>query len=74
MTRPASFAVTVNKVGEHPMRKTPMAGFDAVGTIKRSEFGLAKMLPAVPDEVQLRISMETSVPKEPEAAAPEKKG
>jgi polyisoprenoid-binding protein YceI len=51
-----------------------MAGFDAVGTIKRSEFGVAKMLPAVPDEVQLRISMETSVPKEPAAAVPEKKG
>jgi len=74
VTRPATFTVTVNKLGEHPMRKTPMAGFDAVGTIKRSEFGVAKMLPAVPDEVQLRISMETSVPKEPAAAAPEKKG
>jgi polyisoprenoid-binding protein YceI len=74
VTRPASFAVTVNRVGEHPMRKTPMAGFDAVGTIKRSEFGVAKMLPAVPDEVQLRISMETSGPKEPAAAVPEKKG
>jgi len=74
VTRPASFAVTVNKVGEHPMRKTPMAGFDAVGTIKRSEFGVAGMLPGVPDEVQLRISMETSVPKDAPAAAPEKKG
>jgi polyisoprenoid-binding protein YceI len=42
------FAVTVNLVGLHPMRKTPMAGFDAVATIKRSEFGVNRMAGAVP--------------------------
>jgi polyisoprenoid-binding protein YceI len=76
VTRPAVFAVTVNRVGLHPMRKTPMAGFDAVATIKRSEFGVNGMAGVVPDEVQLRISMEAGVPKAA-AAAPvpaQKKG
>ena len=73
VTRPAVFAVTVNRLGEHTMRKTPMAGFDATASIKRSEFGVDHMLAGVADEVQLRISFEAGVPK-PEAATPEKKG
>lgn len=58
VTRPVSFEVTVNKVGEHPMRKVPAAGFDAVATIKRSDFGLGAYVPAVSDEVTLRITLE----------------
>ena len=65
VTRPASFEVTVNKVTEQK------AGFDAVGTIKRSEFGVGNMIPMVPDEVELHISLEAALPREP---APEKKG
>ena len=71
VTRPATFAVTVNHVGENPRRKTPMAGFDAVATIKRSEFGVDNMLAATGDEIHLRVSMEASVPKdEPAPATP----
>lgn len=71
VTRPAVFAVTINRVGEHAMRKTAMAGFEATATIRRSEFGVDRMLTSVPDEVQLRISMEAAVPRsEPEPAAP----
>ena len=76
VTRPVVLAVTINKVGEHSMSKAQMAGFDAVATIKRSEFGIGRMVPAVSDEVQIRISTEAQVPK-PEVAAPagaEKKG
>jgi polyisoprenoid-binding protein YceI len=76
VTRPIVLAVTVNKVGEHSMSKAQMAGFDAVATIRRSEFGIGRMVPAVSDEVQIRISTESQVPK-PEATAPagaEKKG
>jgi polyisoprenoid-binding protein YceI len=62
---PATFQVTVNKVGDEK------AGFDAVGTIKRSDFGVGRMVPMVPDEVELHISLEAALPKEP---APEKKG
>ena len=70
-TRPAVFAVTVNHVGENPRRKTPMAGFDAVATIKRSEFGVDNMLAVTGDEIHRRVSMEAAVPKDdPAEAAP----
>ena len=76
VTKPTVLAVTINHLGVHPMRKTEQAGFDAVATIKRSDFGVNRMVPMVSDEVQLHITMEAGVPK-PEAApaaAPEKKG
>lgn len=69
VTRPVVFAVTVNNIGVHPMRKTAAAGFDATATIKRSDFGVGGMVPAVLDEVQLRISMEAQ-----QAAAAKKAG
>jgi polyisoprenoid-binding protein YceI len=67
VTRPVTLAVTINRVGEHTESKEPMAGFEATTTIKRSEFGVDRMLRGVADEVQLRINVETRVPK-PEAA------
>ena len=71
VTKPAVFAVTVNHAGENARRKTPMAGFDAVATIKRSEFGVDNMLAVTGDEIQVRVTMEASVPKdEPAEAAP----
>lgn len=63
VTRPVVFAVKVNQTSIHPMRKTPAAGFDATAVIKRSEFGVSRMVPAVPDDVTLTISMEASEPK-----------
>jgi polyisoprenoid-binding protein YceI len=66
VTRPASFDVTVNKIGEHPMAKVPAAGFDAVGTIKRSDFGVDKYVPNIPDEVTIRVSTEATA-KKPDA-------
>jgi polyisoprenoid-binding protein YceI len=73
ITRPATFAVTVNHTGEHPRRKTPMAGFEATATIKRTDFGIDNMLGVTGEEIQLRVSMEASVPAaEPEAPAPAK--
>jgi polyisoprenoid-binding protein YceI len=56
-------AATINQVSNHPMTKRPSAGFDAVATIKRSDFGLGLHAPAVSDAVQLRITTEASVPK-----------
>jgi len=67
VTKPATFAVTVNHTGENPRRKTPMAGFDATATIKRSEFGVDNMLGVTGDEIHLHVSMEASVPA-PEGA------
>lgn len=60
VTRPVVFAVSINSTAPHPMRKVPAAGFDASTTIKRSDFGVDRMLPAVADEVKLNISMEAS--------------
>lgn len=58
VTKPIVLDVTVNKAGEHPMRKVPAAGFDATATIKRSEFGITKYVPMVSDDITLRITTE----------------
>lgn len=63
VTRPVVLDVVVNKVGTHPMRGTQAAGFDATTTIKRSDFGIAKYVPNVSDEIAISISTETFVPK-----------
>lgn len=61
-TVPATFAVSVNKVGEHPMRKTPAAGFDATGSIERSAFGINAYTMVTGPEVKLYITLEAFVP------------
>ena len=58
VTKPVTLDVTVNKVGEHPMRKAPAAGFDATATVKRSDFGITKYVPGVSDDVKLQITVE----------------
>lgn len=65
VTKPVVFDVTINLIGLR--RNVPSAGFDAVATIKRSDFGVNAMVPMVSDEVKLSITMETREPKkEPE--------
>lgn len=63
VTRPVVLDVTINKVGEHPMLRTPAAGFDARTTIKRSEFGVGNYAPAVSDEVTIEITVESHLAK-----------
>ena len=63
VTRPVVLDVTINGIGEHPMRKLPAAGFDATATIKRSDFGVGAYVPAVGDEVTLRITVEATQAK-----------
>jgi polyisoprenoid-binding protein YceI len=63
VTKPVTLAVKVNYAGPHPMSKAPVAGFDAATVIKRSDFGITYMLPGVPDEVHIRITMEAKGPK-----------
>ncbi|GAA0909352.1 YceI family protein [Luteibacter anthropi] len=58
VTKPVTLDVTVNKVGDHPMLKVPAAGFDAVATIKRSDFGVGAYVPNVSDEIKIRITTE----------------
>lgn len=58
VTRPLVLDVTINKVGKYPMRDAHAAGFDATGTIKRSEFGIDKYVPNIGDDIKLRITTE----------------
>ncbi|MFT3761251.1 MAG: YceI family protein [Pseudoxanthomonas sp.] len=58
ITKPVVLDVTLNKIGQHPMKKVPAIGFDATATVKRSDFGLGYAVPAVSDEVSLRITTE----------------
>jgi polyisoprenoid-binding protein YceI len=64
VTKPAVLDVTLNKVGEHPMKKVPTIGFDATTTLKRSEFGIDYGIAVgVSDEIRIRITTEASVAK-----------
>jgi len=58
VTKPVTLDVTINKVGEHPMRKAAAAGFDASTTIKRSDFGISKYVPMVSDDIKIHITSE----------------
>jgi len=63
VTKPVLLDVTINKLGEQPMSKRAAAGFDAVTTIKRSDFGIGKYAPNVSDAVEIRITTEAAVSK-----------
>ena len=60
ITRPVVLDVTLNKAGEHPMKKVPAIGFDATATVKRSDFGVGAYAPMVSDEVTLKITTEAT--------------
>ena len=57
VTRPLTLAVTFNAAGNN-MAGTYTAGFSATGTIRRSEYGMTYAVPAVGDDIELRISGE----------------
>lgn len=59
VTKPVTLDVTLNKITDDKKK----AGFNAKGTIKRSEFGISRFVPAVGDEIDLEISSELSLPK-----------
>jgi polyisoprenoid-binding protein YceI len=63
VTKPVTLNATLNQVGEHPMTKAQSIGFDASGTLKRSDFGVGAYVPKVSDEIKLHITTEGSVPK-----------
>jgi polyisoprenoid-binding protein YceI len=63
VTHPVVLDATLNKVGKHPMSGKQSIGFDATGTLKRSDFGVSMYVPNVSDEITLRITTEGSVAK-----------
>lgn len=63
VTKPVTLDVTFNQAGPNMINKVYTVGFDAVGTIKRSDFGVSAYVPAVGDEVTLRIGSELQLQK-----------
>ena len=66
VTKPVVLDVTLNKAGQG-RNGEPKVGFSATTTIKRSEFGVAKFIPNVSDEIELRITTEATVPQAEDA-------
>jgi polyisoprenoid-binding protein YceI len=61
VTKPVTLDAKVNKIGifEIPgVIKVETAGFDATTVIKRSDFGVTKYVPAVSDEIPVRITLD----------------
>lgn len=58
VTKPVVLDVTLNRGGLHPMTQDYILGFDAMGTLSRSDFGIKTLVPLVGDQVKLAISCE----------------
>jgi polyisoprenoid-binding protein YceI len=58
VTKPTTLTITHFVCGLHPMLKKDVCGAEASTTIKRSEFGMTKYLPALGDDVKLLINVE----------------
>ena len=56
VTRPVTLHVRFHGAGVNPLSKAYTVGFDAEGMIRRSDFGVMKLVPVVGDEVTLRLS------------------
>lgn len=58
ISKPVDLQVTFNKAGVNPISDKMTVGFSAKGAIKRSDFGMNSLLPALGDEVNLSIDAE----------------
>ena len=58
VTKPVTLDVVLNGAKEHPMKKTPVLGFSATGTFKRSDFGSTDLQGPLGDDIQLLIEAE----------------
>jgi polyisoprenoid-binding protein YceI len=56
VTKPVTLEVTLVGAGANPMNKKVTVGFEAKGTIKRSDFGVKTFVPAISDEVHLVLN------------------
>ncbi|MFT9423631.1 MAG: YceI family protein [Acetobacter syzygii] len=56
VTKPETLQVHFVGAGVNPMDKKYTIGFDATGTLKRSDFGIKTYVPYISDEVTLRIA------------------
>jgi polyisoprenoid-binding protein YceI len=58
VTRPLALTVTNFGCGVHPFNKKNVCGGNAVGAIKRSDFGMKYAIPGIADDVKLLIAFE----------------
>lgn len=58
VTRPVTLATTFNGGADNLLTGRYTLGFSATGTIRRSEFGITNLVPAIGDEVTLEIQSE----------------
>ena len=58
VSKPVTLTITAIKCGEHPFNKKPMCGFDAEGSINRTDFGVTYGAPAIGETMDLQIEVE----------------
>ncbi|MCJ2054199.1 YceI family protein [Methylobacterium sp. J-070] len=56
VTKPVTLDVTLVGAGVNPLSKKVTVGFEATGTLKRSEFGVKTYVPLIGDELHLTIA------------------
>jgi len=56
VTKPLVLDAHFHGAGVNPLDKAYTVGFDATGVLNRSDFGVAKYVPLVSDEVRLKIT------------------
>lgn len=56
VTKPITLHASFNGAGVNPMDKSYTAGFDATGSLRRSDFNVKMYLPMIGDQVTIRIS------------------
>ncbi len=67
VTKPVMLDVTLNKVAINPITKLQTAGITATTTIKRSDWGMTTYVPAIGEDIPVRIDAElTPVVKAPQ--------
>lgn len=58
VTKPLTLTVSNFRCAPHPMLKKQACGADVSATLKRSDFGMTKFIPAVSDEVRIYSPVE----------------
>ena len=62
VTKPVTIDVTFNKVAPHPLPQYDgvlIAGFSGRGSLKRSDFGMKTFTPALGDEIEIWLEIES---------------
>jgi polyisoprenoid-binding protein YceI len=58
VTKPVRLTIANFTCGIHPLNRKELCAADVSATIKRSEFGMSKYVPAVGDEIRIAIPVE----------------